>query len=131
MDSLPNVNKRKIQQTLHGHKTIHLERYIESLDNMNRCIKILLILHAPHARDKRVTCPLMLMDLCSIDGTTTNIRELPTNGTLCLCSPLDRHSIVGVYGAIESPTGSLINKGDFVAYHSTHKKVANHRIIFQ
>ena len=63
------------------------------------------------------------MDLCSIDGQTTNIREMATNGTLCLCDPLDRHSSVSAYGAVQSSTGLLINKGDFVAYYSTEKKV--------
>ena len=83
------------------------------------------MLYCDYQQDKRTTGPLMIMDLCSIDGQTTNIREMATNGTLCLCDPLDRHSSVSVYGAVQSATGLLINKGDFVAYYSTDKKVHN------
>ena len=71
----------------------------------------------------------MLMVLCSIDGNVTNISEMATNGTLCLCHPLSRHSSVSVYGAVQSQNGTLINNGDFVAFYSTDKMVISHILI--
>ena len=63
------------------------------------------------------------MDLLLVDDEHTNIREMALNGVMCLCDPLSTHLTVCMYGAIASADGSVINCGDFVAYHSNEARV--------